>query len=164
VRRGLPLLGVAERAKLRPMTLKTRMLRDDDLRALLASKGLRVTEQRMELLRELAKLRLPVSHAELTERLAPSGLDRATVYRNLLGLTEAGLLVRTQLGDNVWRFELPSGESGEHTAHAHFVCTDCGDVECLPSDAVTLKGLASRARVAEVQIRGRCGTCARATS
>jgi len=84
VRRGLPLLDTAARAKLRPMALKTRMLRDEDLRALLASKSLRITEQRMELLRELAKLRLPVSHAELTERLAPSGLDRATVYRNLL--------------------------------------------------------------------------------
>lgn len=161
--RALPLLGLAERAKLRPMVLKTRMLRDDDLRALLAAKGLRVTEQRMELLRELAKLRLPVSHAELTERLAPVGLDRATVYRNLLGLTEAGLLVRTQLGDNVWRFELPTGEVGGHGAHAHFVCTDCGDVECLPSDAVRFKGLGARAEVAEVQLRGRCGTCARAT-
>lgn len=141
------------------MTLKTRLLRDDDLRALLAQKGIRVTGQRIALLRELAKLRLPVSHAELTERLAASGLDRATVYRNLLALTEAGLLVRTQLGDNIWRFELPRGEAGAHGTHAHFVCTDCGDVSCLPEDAVVLKGLSARSTVSEVQLRGKCGGC-----
>lgn len=152
-------MAVSERAKLRAMTMKTRLLRDDDLRALLAQKGIRVTGQRIALLRELAKLRLPVSHAELTERLASSGLDRATVYRNLLALTEAGLLVRTQLGDNVWRFELPRGEVGEHGTHAHFVCTDCGDVSCLPEGAVVLKGLSARSTVSEVQLRGKCGGC-----
>jgi Fur family ferric uptake transcriptional regulator len=141
------------------MTKKTRLLHDDDLRALLVQKGIRVTEQRLALLRELAKLRVPVSHAELTERLAASGLDRATVYRNLLALTEAGLLVRTQLGDNVWRFELPRGGTGAHATHAHFVCTDCGDVSCLPEDAVVLRGLAARSTVSEVQLRGKCGTC-----
>lgn len=148
-----------DHAKLRPMTTKTRLLRDEDLRALLVQKNLRVTEQRLALLRELAKLRLPVSHAELTERLASSGLDRATVYRNLLALTDAGLLVRTQLGDNVWRFELPRGEAGAHGTHAHFVCTDCGDVSCLPEDAVVLRGLAARSQVSEVQLRGKCGGC-----
>ena len=141
------------------MTTKTRLLHDDDLRALLGQKGLRVTEQRLALLRELARLRLPVSHAELTERLAPSGLDRATVYRNLLSLTDAGLLVRTQLGDNIWRFELPRGEAGEHGAHAHFTCMDCGDVSCLPADAVVLKGLSARSTVSEVHLRGKCGAC-----
>ena len=154
-------MELPERAKLPTMKMKTRLLRDDDLRAVLAQKGIRVTEQRLALLRELAKLRLPVSHAELTERLASSGLDRATVYRNLLALTEAGLLVRTQLGDNVWRFELPRGETGEHGAHAHFVCTDCGDVACLADDAVVLKGLSARSTVSEVQLRGSCGTCVR---
>lgn len=141
------------------MTTKTRLLHDEDLRALLVQKGIRVTEQRLALLRELARLRLPVSHAELTERLASSGLDRATVYRNLLALTEAGLLVRTQLGDNVWRFELPRSGAGAHATHAHFVCTDCGDVSCLPDDAVVLRGLAARSTVSEVQLRGKCGTC-----
>ncbi len=159
--RRIPLNAVGRSVKLRPMAPRTRLLRDDDLRALLARKGLRVTGQRLTLLRELARLRLPVSHAELTDRLATSGLDRATVYRNLLSLTKAGLLVRTQLGDNVWRFELPRGAAGEHGNHAHFVCTDCGDVACLPEGSVVLRSLANRARVAEVQLRGQCGACVR---
>lgn len=144
------------------MASKTRLLRDDDLRQLLVGKGLRVTEQRMAILRELARLRIPASHPELTERLAGPGLDRATIYRNLLSLTEAGLLVKTQLGDNVWRFELPTEKSAEHGSHPHFVCNDCGDVACLPESAVALRGEAVRNQVAEVQLRGRCVACVRA--
>jgi Fur family ferric uptake transcriptional regulator len=144
------------------MSRKTRLLRDDDLRQLLVGKGIRVTEQRMVILRELAKLRIPTSHPELTERLAGVDLDRATIYRNLLSLTEAGLLVKTQLGDNVWRFELPKMKSTEHGAHPHFVCNDCGDVACLPESAVALRREAVRNQVAEVQLRGRCEACVRA--
>ncbi len=144
------------------MSRKTRLLRDDDLRQLLVDKGIRVTGQRMAILRELAKLRIPASHPELTERLAGEDLDRATIYRNLLSLTEAGLLVRTQLGDNVWRFELPNMKSTEHGTHPHFVCNDCGDVACLPESAVALRGEAIRNQVAEVQLRGRCVACVRA--
>ncbi len=143
------------------MSGKTRLLRDEDLRALLVGRGMRVTEQRMVILRELAKLRLPTSHPELTQRLAGTGLDRATVYRNLLSMTEAGLLVKTQLGDNVWRFELPQSKTPEHGAHPHFVCNDCGTVACLPSGSVSLRGEAARNQVAEVQLRGRCTGCAR---
>jgi len=144
------------------MAKKTRLLRDEDLRALLVGQAIRVTEQRMVILRELAKLRLPTSHPELTERLAGTDLDRATIYRNLVSLTKAGLLIRTQLGDNVWRFELPHTTSGEHGAHPHFVCNDCGTVACLPESAVTLRGEAVRNRVAEVQLRGQCVACTQA--
>jgi Fur family ferric uptake transcriptional regulator len=143
----------------------TRLLKDEDLRALLAGASLRVTHHRMALLRELARLRVPASHAELTERLASgslsSSLDRVTIYRNLLALTEAGLLVRTQLGDNTWRFELPRAGGEQHGQHPHFVCTDCGDVACLPAGSVVLRGEAARSEVLEVQLRGRCAACAR---
>jgi Fur family transcriptional regulator, ferric uptake regulator len=141
-------------------TAKTRLLKDEDLRGLLSSRRIRVTSQRMTLLRELAKLRVPASHPELTERLVASGLDRATIYRNLLSLTKAGLLVRTQLGDKVWRYQLPRAAPPEHGSHPHFVCTDCGDVACLPEGAVSLARDATRRQVVEVQLRGKCATCA----
>jgi Fur family ferric uptake transcriptional regulator len=141
------------------MAPKTRLPHEDDLRRLLAERGLRVTGQRMTVLRELAKLRVPISHPELTERLASETLDRATIYRNLLSLTEVGVLVRTQLGDNVWRYELPRGQAGEHGDHPHFICTECGDVACLPDASVSLRGEAARNEVTEIQLRGRCGEC-----
>ena len=50
--------------------------------------------------------------------MAPSSEGaRQTIYRTLLSLTEAGVLIKTQLGDNVWRFELPRSTSSEHGTH-----------------------------------------------
>jgi Fur family ferric uptake transcriptional regulator len=141
------------------MTPKTRLFRDDDLRELLVERGIRVTAQRIVILRELARARVPVSHAELTERLAGPTLDRATIYRNLIGLHEAGMLVRTQLGDNIWRYELPHARSPDHGAHPHFVCVDCGDVACLPESAVAIRGQFAGKHVTEVQLRGHCTEC-----
>jgi Fur family ferric uptake transcriptional regulator len=142
------------------MGSKTRPFKEGQLRQLLVDRGFRVTSQRLQVLRELAKLRSPISHPELAERLAGTPLDRVTIYRNLLSLTEAGVLVRTQLGDGVWRFELPQTEAKEHGSHPHFVCTDCGDISCLAANSVSLRGEAARAEVAEVQLRGRCVACA----
>lgn len=133
-------------------------LPDARLREMLTARGLRVTSSRLSVLAELSKEGPPVSHPELTERLAQSGLDRVTVYRNLVALTDAGLLVRTQLSDHVWRYELPpSGTS--HGQHPHLVCTDCGTVACLPKGAVRLQGDAAQAQVSEVQLRGLCNAC-----
>ena len=143
------------------MATKARLASEEDLRRFLTERGFRVTEQRLILLRELGQLKQPVSHPELTERLAGTSLDRVTIYRNLLSLTEAGVLIKTQLGDNVWRFELPRSTSSEHGTHPHFICSDCGSVACLPASSVALRGEAAKNRVAEVQLRGQCSDCTR---
>jgi Fur family ferric uptake transcriptional regulator len=127
----------------------------------LAELGIRVTEQRLTLLQALSSIDSPISHPELTERMSRSSLDRATIYRNLLALTEAGLLVRTQLGDNVWRYEMPRSQASQHREHPHFVCTDCGQVACLPENSVHLRNARMRSRVVEVQLRGLCPACDR---
>jgi len=126
---------------------------------LLASHGLRVTEQRLALLRAMLALTKPVSHPELAELLARSGLDRATVYRNLLTLTAQGVLVRVSMGDQVWRYELRRDAAHSAAPHAHLVCNDCGEIECLPKGALTLSA-ATRGRIVEVQLRGQCLDCA----
>jgi|SRR5690554_1757751 len=133
--------------------------RDERLRRLLVQKGLRLTDQRMVILRELDSVDAPISHGELTERLAHHTLDRATIYRNLLSLTEAGILVRAQLGDNVWRYEMPRSEGAAHDAHPHFVCNDCGELSCLPEEAIQITEAAREVEIAEVQVRGRCAGC-----
>jgi Fe2+ or Zn2+ uptake regulation protein len=68
--------------------------------------GLRSTSSRVAVLRYLMGAEQPVSHANLVEALADEGFDRATIYRNLMDLTEVALLTRSDLGDHVWRFEL----------------------------------------------------------
>jgi Fur family ferric uptake transcriptional regulator len=135
--------------------------REGRLHELLRGHRLRVTDQRLRVLRELARLRMPVSHTELADRLAGEDMDRATVFRNLVSLADAGILARSQLGA-VWRYELPGAEGTAHAKHPHFVCTDCGDVACLPEKAIQVRKLPARSVVAEIQVRGRCSSCATA--
>ncbi|HEY8943351.1 MAG TPA: Fur family transcriptional regulator [Polyangiaceae bacterium] len=138
---------------------RTALPREQDLRELLTSRGLRVTEQRLAILTELAKVKAPISHPELTERMANNTLDRATIYRNLLTLAESGVIIRAQLGDQVWRYEFPRTLTSDHAHHPHLVCSDCGDVRCLPAGTVKLHGEAAKSDVSEVQLRGRCASC-----
>jgi Fur family ferric uptake transcriptional regulator len=95
-----------------------------------------------------------------------TGFDKATVFRNLVTLSEEGFLRRTDLGDHVWRFEAISdeGATGVTHEHPHFLCTGCGTVECIPSLQVTVSGRrglprAVRRRDIEVQLKGLCDAC-----
>ena len=128
----------------------------------------------------------PLTHAEVSEAVGPvKGFDRATIYRNLTELTEAGLVSRVELGDHVWRFELKragrSHAKGED--HPHFLCTSCGEVSCLddvdiaitpkpglsqsaggakPGRGKAAKGTAQPQAIRSVQevlLKGQCGKC-----
>ncbi|ATB44068.1 zinc uptake regulation protein ZUR [Cystobacter fuscus] len=132
---------------------------------LLRSSGLRSTAARIAVLRELEAATTPLSHADLVDALKDEGYDRVTLYRNLTDLTEVGLVVRTDLGDRVWRFELKRDASGgHHDPHPHFTCTDCGAVSCLPAKSVRLsptKGLPKSVTdsAVDIQLRGLCDRC-----
>lgn len=137
----------------------------DELRALLRGRGLRATAPRLSVLRSLRGRTTPVSHGDLAEQLAPEGWDRATIYRNLLDLTEVGLVRRTDVGDHVWRFELRAdGEGHEGAEHPHFMCNRCGEVVCLPDGIVEVKAMrgvpqALRKKAVEIQFKGCCDRC-----
>lgn len=137
-----------------------------DVREHLRSVGLRATRARVEVLEELARHDAPRTHAEVAESLAEQGRDRATVYRNLVDLSNAGLVHRFDLGDHVWRYELCRNDDHDHdhahdTEHPHFVCNDCGKVECLEDITVKFTGNVALLRDSQVQVqvRGVCGTC-----
>jgi len=132
----------------------------DELRAAVRARGLRATPSRLAVLELLRASDAPVSHADVADRLASQAWDRATIYRNLTDLAEAGLLRRTDLGDHIWRFEAVTDD----TAHPHFVCTECGTVKCLPELELAVlrktKGpRALRQRQVEVHVRGLCDAC-----
>jgi Fur family ferric uptake transcriptional regulator len=136
------------------------------LREALREAGLRATGPRVAVMKSLVSASGPVSHGELAAQLADDGLDRATVFRNLKDLTDAGLVRRTDLGDHTWRFELKAEtHAAEDDPHAHFMCDACGDVVCLPDETVQIvaaKGAprAIKKKEFEVQIKGRCDRCA----
>jgi Fur family ferric uptake transcriptional regulator len=133
-----------------------------ELQTLLRSAGIRSTAARVEVLRQLRKAKSPLSHAELATELSPLGFDKATVFRNLSDLTDAGLIVRTELGDHVWRFELRDGDHADAAAHPHFLCTTCGQVTCV-ADAPWVSRLKNNGvevgSVTEILLKGHCKLC-----
>lgn len=137
-----------------------------ELQELLRAAGLRSTTPRLAVLAYFYEHGGRNSHAELCERLGDRGFDRATIYRILVDLAEAGVLSRTDLGDHVWRFELrkPDGAAAHSDEHPHFVCVDCGEVSCLPELSLqhTKSAKVPRAvtkKLVAVELKGRCDNC-----
>jgi Fur family transcriptional regulator, ferric uptake regulator len=135
------------------------------LRGRIRGAGLRSTGPRLAVLRRLERARTPVTHGDIVHDLAPDGFDRATLYRNLMDLTQAGLVSRTDLGDHVWRFELRTESRTRDGDHPHFMCTDCGTVACLPGVSIQIRPApgsprAVRRRHVDIQLKGRCDRCA----
>ncbi|HZZ73104.1 MAG TPA: transcriptional repressor [Pirellulales bacterium] len=136
----------------------------EKLRDAIRASGLRCTAARLAVLQHLATASRPLTHAEVADQLNGKNFDRATIYRNLMELTEVGLAARIELGDHVWRFEVKRADHSEANEHPHFVCVDCGEVSCLPSESVRFtpppaSKANARSRVTEVLIKGHCGEC-----
>lgn len=134
------------------------------LRESIRNAGLRSTAPRVAVLEFLETAEAPVSHGEICEALEGTGFDRATLYRNLIDLTDAGLLTRSDLGDHVWRFALKREEDSHEIAHPHFTCEGCGEVACLPGVSVRVRSgdrvpRAVASAEVRVQLRGRCDAC-----
>lgn len=133
------------------------------LRARLREAQLRGTSARLAVLAVLEQAVGPKTHLEVFELLVHLGLDRATVYRNLVALADAGFASRTDLGDHVWRFELLQQGGHEGGRHAHYVCTDCGEVSCMKEVEVEAVSpptrVAAPGKVTEVLFKGVCDKC-----
>lgn len=128
--------------------------------------GLRSTGARVAVLRLMEQATRPMTHQEVSSALEGSGFDHATMFRNLTDLTQAGILARSDLGDHVWRFELRRGDLDHKGQHPHFICTSCGEVECLSDRVVSVQPTARTPRALKrkgviVQIQGRCDDCER---
>jgi Fur family ferric uptake transcriptional regulator len=138
------------------------------LRATLRRAGLRGTLPRLSVLWALRRADAPVSHGDVAAAVSDHALDRATVYRNLLDLVRVGLARRTDLGDHVWRFEAVRQDGGRRhpgkREHPHFVCSQCGTVECLDDLSLHLgrsvrAPRALRTKAVEILVKGRCDRC-----
>jgi Fur family transcriptional regulator, ferric uptake regulator len=133
-------------------------------RKALRAAGLKCTEQRLAVLRELSIADTPLTHREVLERLAHFHWDPATIFRNLNDLCEQGLLARMDVGDHVWRFEVQGRNAQSPVNHPHFLCVDCGAIACLHEVSVAetsrrWKLPATVRAIDEVLLKGRCGAC-----
>lgn len=134
-------------------------------RALLKSGGLRATAPRLAVLRVLAEQAGPISHTEVLNELGATDWDPATIYRNLVKLTEAGVATVVSRADGKARYALAGGDDADAHQHAHFVCTECSRVSCLPDelfvelDKLELGHWSRSLSAASVQFRGPCPDC-----
>src|SRR5712691_5776481 len=97
---------------------------------------------------------------DLVRRQAP-GIGRATVYRTLQWMVEAGIARKVDFGEGRSRFEPSYG----HPRHFHLICRTChrsseflsSDVEALVEEIATARKFAPTQTV--VQIYGTCEDC-----
>ena len=92
----------------------------------LRNTNLPVTSQRMRIARILFDTHRHVSADEIMERLRTEGeaVGKATVYRTLGLLVEAGLVREHDFGEGFRRYE----PNPTRPHHEHLVCTECGKV------------------------------------
>jgi Fe2+ or Zn2+ uptake regulation protein len=135
--------------------------RDRDVRALMRAAGLRVTNQRLAVLDELAAH--PHSTADAVAarvRASLGSVSKQAVYDVLGALISAGLVRRIEPAGSPAVFEPHLGDN-----HHHLVCRSCGmivDAHCAPGVAPCLTPADDHGFVldeAEVVFWGLCPSC-----
>lgn len=105
---------------------------DHDLAVLLRESGQKATAQRLALLSALRAAHGHLTASQLLERVDPAlspSLDLSTVYRTLVTAERLGLVTRFQ-HEGTDEFEWYERE------HHHLVCSSCGCISELDSEAL----------------------------
>jgi len=135
---------------------------DRKARDLLNKAGLRATAPRIAVLRTLGAVRIPLSHSEVVERLGDVGWDKATTFRNLVKLRDAGIAPVVSRIDGIDRYAL-SDPLGVTHQHPHFRCDDCGRIACLPVDIIAApapdEAWSRSIQNAQIHLQGECPDC-----
>jgi len=126
--------------------------------------GKRITNQRMLVLDILtnADRHLDASEIYARARLREPRLSLATVYRTLNALRESGLVRQVHLADQRLYFEVDRQDR-----HAHLVCSTCGRVWEVDSEALSRaardagRGIGFQVTAARVEVIGLCDDCRR---
>lgn len=147
-----------------------RAARVDQMLARLRAAGLKMTPQRLAIVREIAADESHPSAQELFERLKPSSpsMSFATVYNTLAALCDARLVASLSLAPGSTRFD------PNMRPHDHAVCDRCGAVRDVMAELGTqassspawrppsaMSAIGFEVRSVERIFRGLCLACAR---
>ncbi len=130
--------------------------------------GVEATPRRLAVLKGLAAFPHAPTAPELLEEGRKTGhLDKVALYRTLDLLVEAGIVGRHPGGDGLLRYCLVHEET--RPFHAHFYCTRCRRMSCLPATSTIPprpEGLAEGMTAERVEVRfdGICNHCGDAPS
>jgi len=142
----------------------TPMREEEEFVGFLRSRGLRATAERRALIREIFAQHGHFDADSILAAVRHRSLEisRATVYRNLELLVQAGLAHKVRLNGRSYLYEhLHSGQR-----HGHMACRHCGRMVEFVSPGITaLLGEICRAhgfegRQSQLQILGLCRSCA----
>jgi Fur family ferric uptake transcriptional regulator len=139
----------------------------EKLEEFLATRGLRLTQERSAILEEVYSSHLHFDGDELAARLVnrPGAVrvSRATVYRALRLMVEAGLLRRVARPNGREVYEHDYG----YPQHDHFICRICGELIEFQNGAISdiLEEVAAKNsfRVSghRLEVYGLCSKCSR---
>jgi len=131
---------------------------------LLNSADLRLTRPRLAVLGVLLEAGKPVTHEQITAKLAEAAPDKVTIYRVLESFVEAGLVHKAFLRDRAQHFEL-ANRCTSSQCHPHFTCTSCDQTHCLTdTDMPMAKPPAGFTILHQrVQLEGLCPNCSEKT-
>ncbi|MFW5786823.1 MAG: Fur family transcriptional regulator [Halanaerobiales bacterium] len=95
------------------------------LNNMLSDNNLKVTNQRLNILKELYEADKPLTASEIGKRLKEKNntVRLSTIYRNLNKFKEAGILKKLNFADLEKKYEL----NMDH--HQHLICIKCGEIK-----------------------------------
>ncbi len=112
----------------------------------------------------LRAAKAPVSVPQMLAKL--KGVDTVTVYRTLNTFVRKKLVHRVRGEDRSWLYAVGDMNDGPMHMHPHFVCDDCGKVECLESASIPGSFVDSlnvergyEVAYPEVVLHGKCPKC-----
>ncbi|HMB00461.1 MAG TPA: transcriptional repressor [Spirochaetota bacterium] len=135
----------------------------NNFREFLKGKKLFYTRQRKLVLEKILAFRPHFTAEELIQAFYRDkiSVSRATVYRTILHMEDAGLIRKIDLDDNVSRYETVAGQ--KH--HEHLICRECGKMIDFTDDnleKITAR-IAGRHNMSlynhSVEIYGLCARC-----
>jgi len=123
-----------------------------NINTLIHGTNIKLTTARKAILEILIASSKPLCYEDLKDKIS---MDKATFYRNISKFEEENVINSFESNDKKRYFEV------QKNPHAHFICTSCSKVSCLPDDSnISLPGY----QIDNVIIKGICPTCQNAPS
>lgn len=133
-------------------------------RELLSGADLDATDNRMRVLEVVGNNSFPVSARDIFNTLKrDSSINRVTVYRILDLLVDHRVVERISTGGRSFYYGLAPNR--HHQPHPHFYCRNCGQMDCLSPETLTVdtkalfKTFPGQIEKVEIRVDGLCKNC-----
>lgn len=104
---------------------------------ILKKNGIRVTQNRVELLNILNDARHPLNQKDIEEQLSTTP-DRVTLYRNLRFFVDHKIIHKIEINGSLTSYSVNRThiDHGHSAEHLHFYCSICHKVTCMPQHGI----------------------------